>query len=57
MNTFVVSRRVISKDVIVRVVNTDGSKVRTLTEKEKNTLEGLLNNSEFYQHINQEEIK
>lgn len=57
MNTFVVSRQVMSNEVTVRAVNEDRSKVRNLTEDERNALEGLLNEVQFEQHINQEEIK
>ena len=57
MNTFVVSRKIMSDEVIVRAVTSDGANVRNLTYNEQLALEGLLNESEFEQHIEQTEIK
>jgi hypothetical protein len=56
-NTFMVFRQPATGTVAVRVINKDATKTRSLTEAEMAALIGLLNESEFEQHIDQAEIQ
>ena len=54
MNKIILSRRVINGDVIVRVVNSTWTEVRTLTADEFKRFEGLLECHEAEQLVEQD---